>query len=430
MLLRDNNFVDEMEEYFDRLWPICRSITGKGLRDSFAILKELIPLNLHEVPSRSSVFDWRIPDEWNIKDAYIVTPEGKKIADFSNNNLHVVNYSTPVDREMTFKELDKHLYTKEELPDSIPYVTSYYKRTWGFCLDYNTYNKLSREGLYKVKINSSLEKGSLTYGTLLLEGSSKEEILYSSYLCHPSMANNELSGPLALSFLYKEIKKIKNRRFSYRFVIAPETIGTLCFLKDHKEELLTNLHAGFVLTCCGDKGNITFKSTREENTHTNKVTEHVLTYTQESYKTLPFDPIGSDERQYGSPGFNLPVGTLMRTPFSKFKEYHTSKDSKDLISFEKLNSFVGACLGIVKAFEINQKYENQIKFGEPFLGKRNLFDELETKLSHSEVLKRRLRLLNYLDGSRSLIDVCDRYGYNILDVEGEINQLLEHKLIK
>jgi aminopeptidase-like protein len=421
---------DEVEEYFDRLWPICRSITGEGLRKSFDILQNIIPLELTEVPSGTDVFDWTVPDEWNIRDAFIITPDGKKIADFKVNNLHVVNYSTPVNKEVTFDELDAHLHTKKELPGAIPYITNYYEKSWGFCISFNEYEKLPRNGIYKVVIDSDLQPGALTYGDLILPGEKEEEILFSSYLCHPSMANNELSGPLMLAFLYREIAKLKNRKFSYRFVIAPETIGAICYLNQNKKQLLNNVKAGYVLTCCGDGGTITFKKTREDESLTNRVTVHMLSQMGNGFRMVPFDPIGSDERQYSSPGFNLPVGVLMRTPFGQFKEYHTSYDNKELMDFKKISDLVRFCTDLVKAYELNDAYENQVKYGEPFLRKRDMFEDLSTKLTHSDIIKMRLRLLNFLDGSRDLVDICDTYGYSILDTEAEIKQLLEHGLIK
>jgi len=420
----------EIEAYFDRLWPICRSITGEGLRQSFNILQEVIPLQLHEVPSGTEVFDWTVPDEWNIRDAYIITPDGSKIADFKANNLHVVNYSTPVDKEVTFEELDAHLHYKKELSGAVPYITSYYEKEWGFCIPYKQYEQLPRLGTYKVKIDSDLKPGSLTYGDLLLPGESDDEILFSSYLCHPSMANNELSGPLALAFLYREIEKIENRKYTYRFVIAPETIGTICYLHQNKEQLRKKVKAGYVFTCCGDGGPVTYKKTREDESLTNKVTEHQLRHREEKFRKVPFDPIGSDERQYASPGFNLPIGVLMRTPFSQFKEYHTSFDNKELMDFRKMADLIRFCTDMIEAYELNDTYVNQIKFGEPFLRKRDMYENLSTKLTHSDLIKMRLRLLNYLDGTNDLLDICDKYGYSILDTELEIKQLLKHGLIK
>lgn len=422
--------MSDLELYFDKLWPICRSITGDGLRESFRILQEIIPLKLTEVPSGTEVFDWTVPDEWNIRDAYIITPDGKKIADFNVNNLHVVNYSVPVDKEVTFDELDEHLHTKKELPGAIPYITSYYEKKWGFCISFDEYQQLPRKGTYKVKIDSDLKPGSLTYGDFLLPGETDDEILFSSYLCHPSMANNELSGPLTLAFLYSEIEKLKNRKYSYRFVIAPETIGAICYLNKNKEQLLKRVKAGYVFTCCGDGGPITYKKTRDDASLTNKMTAHLLKQLENGYRMVPFDPIGSDERQYASPGFNLPVGVLMRTPFSQFKEYHTSYDNKELMDFKKMSELIRFCTDMVKAYELNDSYVNQIKYGEPFLRKRDMYEDLSTKLSHSDLIKMRLRLLNYLDGTRELVDICDKYGYSILDTETEISQMLKHGLIK
>ncbi len=420
----------KMEEYFDRLWPICRSITGNGLRESFNILQELIPLELHEVKSGTEVFDWKVPKEWNIQDAYIITPDGKKIADFSKNNLHVVNYSIPVDKKVEFSELKQHLHFKKELPNAVPYATTYYKEDWGFCIDYNTYKSLLKKGEYRVFIDSTLHDGSLTYGDILLPGENEEEILFTSYLCHPSMANNELSGPLALAFLYNELKNRKDRFYTYRFVLAPETIGAICYLHSNLKQLVSNVIGGYIFTCCGDNGLITFKQSREERSATNRITEHILKHSDDNYNIVPFDPIGSDERQYGSPGVNLPLGTLMRTPFSEYPEYHTSLDNKRLINFEKLSDIVNHCVQFVDAIELNQKYENQIKYGEPFLSKRNLYEDLSTKRSHSETIKIRMRLLNFLDGTKDLLEVCNRYDYSILSVKHEINQLVEHGLLK
>lgn len=400
------------------------------MRESFAILQEIIPLQLYEMKSGTEVFDWTVPDEWNIRDAYIITPDDKKIADFQKNNLHVVNYSVPVDKELSFEELKKHLHYKEDLPNAVPYVTSYYQRSWGFCLEYNIYRNLPRKGTYHVKIDSRLDSGSLTYGDLLLKGEIEDEILFSSYLCHPSMANNELSGPLTLAFLYRALEKMKNRKYSYRFIIAPETIGAICNLHQNKEALLKNVKAGYIFTCCGDDGPLTYKSTRADETRINKITNHVLKHSGEEYRIRPFDPLGSDERQYASPGFNLPVGVMMRTPYSEYPEYHTSLDNKNLMDFEKMETLITLMVNMVKAFEMNSNYENKIKYCEPFLGKRNLYEELSTERSHSDTIKMRMRLLNFLDGTRDLVDVCDRYGYYILDLQEEVTQLIEHQLIR
>ncbi|RMG78128.1 MAG: DUF4910 domain-containing protein, partial [Bacteroidetes bacterium] len=343
----------ELEKYFDRLWPICRSITGNGLRQSLKILQEIIPLNLHEIPTGTKVFDWEIPKEWNIKDAYIITPDGKKICDFRKNNLHVVNYSVPVSKKLSYDQLINHLHTLPELPDAIPYVTSYYNEYWGFCISYNEFQNLPKQGEYKVVIDSSLEPGSLTYGDLILEGDTPDEILFSTYVCHPSMANNELSGPLVTAFLYKKLLTLPKRKFTYRFVFAPETIGIIAYLFFNGEKMSQNLKAGYVATCIGDNGNFTYKLSKKGNTLADKVAIHVLKNSGCPYKVIPFAVGGSDERQYCSPGFNFPVGSLMRTPYKQYKEYHTSLDNKSFISFDALEQSVNMYFDICRALELN-----------------------------------------------------------------------------
>ena len=308
----------EIEQYFDRLWPICRSISGNGLRASFQILQELIPLKLHEYPTGQQVFDWEIPKEWNIEDAYIITPDGNKICDFKQNNLHIVNYSIPFEGELTWDELNKHFFTLEAQPDAIPYITSYYKETWGFCIAWNEWQSLPKEGLYKVVIKSKLEPGAITVGSLVLPGETQQEILLSTYLCHPSMANNELSGPLCMAFLYRALAAIPNRRFTYRFVVAPETIGVIAYLSDHGEHMKKNTVGGYVMTCCGDDAPFVFKQSKNPNGFLEKCTAHALHLSQVEHSTIPFAVGGSDERQYCSPGFNLPVGSITRSMYHRY----------------------------------------------------------------------------------------------------------------
>jgi aminopeptidase-like protein len=415
----------EIEAYFNKLWPICRSITGNGLRESFQILSDLIPLTLTEVPTGTPVFDWVIPNEWNISDAYIITPEGKKICDFKTNNLHVVNYSIPVNKELSYDELVKHLYTLERLPDAIPYVTSYYKEKWGFCLSKNEFDKLPKTGTYKVMIDAELKPGALTYGEYILKGETEEEILFSSYLCHPSMANNELSGPLVLSFLYRLIAAMPKRRYTYRFVIAPETIGTIAFLANNKEEVLKNVKAGYVLTCCGTDKPVVFKRSRQEHSTADNMALHVLKHSGKIYSVIGFDPLGSDERQYCSPGFNLPVASLMRSKYHDYPEYHTSLDNKELISFEAMSETIELYFSIVKALELNGYYKNTIQFCEPNMGKRGLYEDLSGALTMPQQLSTRMRLINYMDGKTSLLEFCERYDLNILDLKNEIDLLIQ-----
>lgn len=427
--MNDKQTVKQLERYFDLLWPICRSITGNGLRKSFAILQKILPLKLTEVPTGKKVFDWEIPMEWNINDAYLITPGGKRIAEFKKNNLHVVGYSIPVNRKLKWSQLEPHLFYMRNLPDAVPYVTSYYKRNWGFCISYNEFQKLSKKGMYHAVIDSSLQPGSLTYGETVLKGSSKEEVLFSSYLCHPSMANNELSGPLALAFLYKKISSLKHKKFTYRFVIAPETIGTIAYLFANGKHLKQNLMAGYVMTCCGDKGNFTYKRSRQGTSLADRVAEHVLKHSGKQYRIIPFEPSGSDERQYCSPGFNLPVGSLMRTKYHDYPEYHTSLDNKKFISFKALMETVNTYYNIVRSLELNGFYKNKVMFCEPNLGKRGLYADTSGKQQMPDVLVRRNRVLNFMDGSMDLLSLADRYNYSILDLEKEIKLLLKKELL-
>ena len=389
----------DIEKYFDRLWSICRSITGNGLRDSFKILQELIPLQLHEVPSGKQVFDWTIPKEWNINDAYIITPEGKKIADFKQNNLHIVNYSIPINKEISFAELEKHIYTLPKQPNAIPYITSYYKENWGFCLTHDEFLSMPKDGHYKVVIDSELKPGSLTYGDLVLKGDTDEEILFSTYLCHPSMANNELSGPLVMAFLYEKIKAMPYRKYTYRFVIAPETVGIIAYLAKVGMHLKEKLKAGYVLTCCGDSGGFVYKRSKKGNSLADKVAEHVLKYQEIPFEVINYAVGGSDERQYCSPGFNLPVGSLTRSMYRNYKEYHTSLDNKSFISFEAMVKTIDVYFAFAQAHELNDFYKNTVLYCEPQLGQRNMYPSSAGWINSTEYLYNLLHFLSYADGT-------------------------------
>lgn len=419
-----------IESYFDRLWPICRSITGDGLRQSFKILQEIIPLELTEVPTGTKVLDWEIPKEWNIKDAYVVDEEGNRIIDFKNNNLHLVNYSVPVDMIISGEELKSHLYTREDLPEAIPYVTSYYKELWGFSIAYNQFEKLDFTRDYRVFIDSNLNEGSLTYGDVVLKGESKKEIVFTSYLCHPSMANNELSGPLTLAFLFQELSKKKDLKYSYRFILAPETIGSIAYLQNKGDELIENVIAGYVLTCCGDSAPLAMKKSRKGNTLAEWVTRTILNNSQSDLREDEFDVDGSDERQYCSPGYNLPMVSLYRSKYSKYKEYHTSLDNKELFNFEAIMENVKLLLGMIDNYESLHLYKRIDPYGEPQLGKRGLYEDLAAKSSHSEALKMRMRLLNFCDGEQAIEQFIEKYGYGESDVFEELSVLINAGLLK
>jgi len=419
-----------IEEYFDKLFPICRSITGDGVRQTFDILKEILPIKIHEVPTGTKCFDWEIPKEWNINDAFIITPEGKKIADFKISNLHILNYSIPINKEVSYDELVEHLHTLPAMPDAVPYHTSYYKETWGFCITHNEFLSLPKTGNYKVFIDSKLENGSMTYADLVLKGESEKEILFSTYVCHPSMANNELSGPLVQAFLYTLIANMPHRKFTYRFVFAPETIGIIYYLSQHGSNLKKNLHAGYVLTCCGDAGNFTYKRSRKINSAADIAAEHILKYSGKEYSTIPFAIGGSDERQYCSPGFNLPVGSIIRTKYQVYKEYHTSFDNKDFISFDALHETILMTFDIVKAFELNDNYVGTIQHCEAQLGRRGLYATLGGNKNRSNELTNRLHLLNFADGEHSLIEISELNNTCILAYEDEIPLLKANNLLQ
>lgn len=413
----------EMEDYFDRLWPICRSITGNGLRDSFRILQEVIPLQLEEVPTGTPVFDWQIPREWNIRDAFIITPDGRKICDFRKNNLNVLNYAVPVNREVDFSELKDHLFYLESFPEAVPYTTSYYKENWGFCLSWNEFKTLPTEGKYKVFIDSTLEPGSLTYGHLVLKGSTDREVLLSTYLCHPSMANNELSGPLVMAYLYRRIAALPNRKYTYRFVLAPETIGVIAYLHKYGAHMKKHTDAGYVLTCCGNEAPFVYKMSKRENSIADSVAKHILRFLDHPHEIIPFAVGGSDERQYCSPGFNMPVGSLTRSMYQRYREYHTSLDNKDFISFSALRQTVEVYFQFIMALELNDKYKSAVQYCEPQLGKRGLYPHSASPDLDRRALHRMLHLLSFADGETELLTIAEKRNESMLEYAGIVEHL-------
>ncbi len=394
-----------MYDLAKRLFPICRSITGNGFRESLNILKEQVPeIRVFEVPTGTEVFDWTVPKEWNIRDAYIETLEGKKVIDFKENNLHILGYSLPIDSVISKEELLQHIYTQPEQPDWIPYVTSYYKERWGFCMSENQKQGLSEES-YHVVIDSSLEEGSLTYGELIIPGSSKEEILFSTYLCHPSMANNELSGPVVQLELIKYIKSLKNRRYTYRFVFIPETIGSITYCSRNLDVLRRNTKAGFVLSCIGDDKDYSIIESRYADTLADRVLKCVLKYHYPAYKTYSFLKRGSDEREYCAPGIDLPVCGVCRTKYGIYPEYHTSADNMDFITPSGLNGAYELMIKVINALEYNYHYQILCK-GEPQLGKRGLYPTISQKGSYDSIFAMK-DLLAYSDGKNDLIGISE-----------------------
>lgn len=424
-----------IESYFDRLWPICRSLTGDGVRSSLKILQEIIPFNLYEVPTGTQVFDWKVPKEWNISDAYIEDAHGKKIVDFKQNNLHVLNYSCPVNEVMPLETLQKHLYSLPEQPNAIPYLTSYYKERWGFCITQNQRDQLE-EGNYKVVIQSSLTQGSLTYGDLILPSTEgrKEEILLSTYCCHPSLANNELSGPLVMAFLYQALKQWPKRKYNYRFVIVPETIGAITYLSKHGDHLRQHCSGGLVLTCCGDDKAVTYKKSKRGNTLMDLCVEHVIMDYCQSKASAPivhdFFPTGSDERQYCSAGFNLPVGSLMRSMYATYPEYHTSLDNKDFISFEAMVETIEIYLRVMDVLECNVKYQCTAPYGEPQLSPRGLYPSLGSQKQVESEITKILYLTSFSDGEHDLLTIAGKMKDSFFEVKRVAQTLEEKGLLK
>lgn len=402
----------QIETYFDRLWPLNRSLTGIDYEKSLQILNELMPTDNHEFKTGEKVLDWIVPREWNVNDAYIIAPDGSKIADFKINNLHILGYSIPYNGKVKLEELKEHLYTLPNQPDAIPYVTSYYTERWGFCISHNEYLKLM-PGEYSIHIDSTLQPGKLIVGEAIIKGSSKKEILFSSYLCHPSMANNELSGPLVLSFLYNELLKKKDSLlYTYRFVLVPETIGTVAYLSKRGQYLKENLAAGYQITCIGDKGEFTYKKSRISDSLADRAAIQFMNEKKQK-QIIPFNPaIGSDERQWCSPGFNLPVGSLMRTMYTLYPEYHTSLDNKEIMSFEGMEDAVMAYLEIIRNIECNFCYISNEPYGEPQLGPRGLFRSISDK-TRSEDEQSMWWLLNYADGMHDLLKIAELSGYSM-----------------
>ncbi|MBF0474268.1 MAG: DUF4910 domain-containing protein [Deltaproteobacteria bacterium] len=388
------------------LFPICRSITGHGVRQTLRYFQKILPeLTICEVPSGTPAFDWTVPDEWNIRDAYVMDDQGVKVIDFNQNNVHVVGYSTPVDSVMTLEELAPYLHSLPHLPEAIPYLTSYYRPRWGFCLSHRARQEL-KPGRYRVVIDSTLAPGSLTYGELILPGREEREILLSTYTCHPSLANDNLSGPIVTTALAQELAARFDRRYTYRIVYIPETIGSLVYLSRHLDQMKRTTLAGFVLTCVGDDRSYSFLPSRMGNTLADRVAGHVLKHRAPGYATYSFLDRGSDERQYCSVGIDLPVVSLMRTMYGVFPEYHTSLDNLSLISPSGLGGAYQAILSCLDLLEENYTYRMTCP-GEPQLGKRGLYPTLSTR-ENSAIVRNLSNVMAYADGDHDLIALAER----------------------
>ena len=409
------------------LYPICRSITGDGLRASLKILQQVIPVEIHEVPTGTQVFDWTVPREWNVRDAYVLNVLGKKVIDFQRHNLHLLNYSIPFHGTLTLEELKKHLHTIPDQPDWIPYCTSYYQENWGFCISHNQFLSLE-EGRYEVLIDTSLEPGNLSYGELYLPGYSTEEILFSCHCCHPSLANDNLSGIVLSTFLANELKNLKTR-YSYRFLFIPGTIGSITWLALN-EDRVTNIKGGLVIACVGDPGILQYKKSRRGDTEIDKAAGHVLKQSGQDYEIHEFSPYGYDERQYCSPGFNLPVGSLTRTPHGCYIEYHTSADNLNLVKPEYLADSYTKYLSVINILENNRRFLNTNPKCEPQLGKRGLYEAFGGRKNSSDYELAILWLLNFSDGHHSLLDIADRSNLPFSYVQEVSQVLLENELLE
>jgi aminopeptidase-like protein len=395
----------EMHQLISKLYPICRSITGDGVRATLHLLQQFIPLELHEVPSGTPVFDWTVPQEWNIVDAYVINPQGEKVIDFQQSNLHLLNYSLPIDRQMPLSELKEHLFSLPDRPDWIPYRTSYYQDNWGFCLSHHALEQL-QDGEYQVYINSSLAPGSLTYGEYYIPGETSDEILFSCHTCHPSLCNDNLSGIVLATFLAKQLEA-KPHRYSYRFLFVPGTIGSITWLSLNHHQVDRIKH-GLVVAGVGDSGNLTYKKSRRGDAQIDRAVEHILKHSGQTYMIEDFSPYGYDERQYCSPGFNLPVGSLTRTPFNCYPEYHTSADNLDFIDPTNLADSLAKYLAVIDVLENNRTYLNNNPNCEPQLGKRGLYGNFGGKKSTKAREMAILWVLNLADGGYSLLEIADR----------------------
>ena len=415
----------EMFRLVETLYPVCRSITGNGVRETLRILSERIPLTAHEVPTGTQVLDWTVPKEWNIRDAYVKDLRGNRVIDFRKSNLHVVSYSVPVHRTVPLEELKKHLHTLPERPDWIPYRTSYYAEDWGFCVSYRQYLAL-RESEYEVAIESSLAPGHLTYGELALAGDTPDEVLISCHICHPSLCNDNLSGIATAVFLADYLRQVP-RKHSYRFLFVPGTIGSLTWLARHEAEL-PNVKHGLVLANLGDRGPFTYKKSRRGNAEVDRAMAHVLRHGEQPYQVVDFSPYGYDERQYCSPGFDLPVGCFMRTPEQTRPEYHTSADDLSFIEPERLAESLECCKSLMAILERNAVYLNTHPKGEPQLGRRGLYRNVGGPDLEADNFAL-LWMLNLSDGRHSVLDIAERSGLRFETVRNAASRLLEHGLL-
>jgi aminopeptidase-like protein len=413
-----------MHRLISELYPICRSITGEGVRSTLRLIQRRIPLEIHEVPTGTKVFDWTVPKEWNINQAFIKNDRGEKIVDFARSNLHVVGYSVPFRGRISLNELKQHLFSLPEHPDWIPYRTSYYKETWGFCLSHRQLLDLP-DGEYEVLVDSSLRDGHLTYGEYVLPGKTADEILLSCHVCHPSLCNDNLSGIAVMVALAKHLGSL-SRRYSYRFLFIPGTIGSITWLALNEPRVPLIKH-GLVIAGAGDRGAFTYKKSRRGDAEIDRVFKHILRTSPD--QIMDFHPYGYDERQFCSPGFDLQVGCAMRTPFGEYPEYHTSADNLEFISRDSLLDSFDKCACALSLIEQNRVYWNQNPKCEPQLGKRGLYRSIGGQSNTRAQEMALLWVLNLSDGRHSLLDIAQRSGYDFDSIQKAAGLLVEHRLL-
>lgn len=410
-----------MHALVERMYPLCRSITGDGVRATLDAIGEHIPLDRHEVPTGTQVFDWTVPQEWNIRDAYIADADGKRVVDFRESNLHVVGYSVPVAATMTLAELRPHLHTLPDHPSWVPYRTSYYSPTWGFCLAQETLDALP-DGEYEVRIDSTLADGHLSYGEHVVPGRVDDEVIVSCHVCHPSLANDNLAG---IAVAVSLAQALENPYYTYRFLFMPGTIGAITWLARNRVERIRH---GIVLACAGDRGDLTYKRSRRGAAEIDRVLEHALR--DRPHRIADFSPYGYDERQFCSPGFNLGVGSLTRTPYAGYPEYHTSADNPDFISPSAMEDTLVVLREAFAILDRNRRYTNLSPYGEPQLGKRGLYDSLGGRSDAKQAQMAMLWVLNLADGDHDLLGIAQRSGLGFEAVAAAATALHDAGLVK
>jgi aminopeptidase-like protein len=421
---------EEMHDLIRELYPLPRSMTGQGVRDTLHALSRVVPVDIRETPTGAEIFDWTVPPEWSIRDAFIKDREGNRLVDFTQSNLHVVGHSEPIHDILSWRALKTHVYSLPDHPDWIPYRVSYHQKNWGICVTHRQYEQFEAAGdeaQYEVEIDADLFDGSLTHGEVELPGDTDDEILISTHVCHPSLCNDNLSGIAVSTFLARHLAN-RPRRHTFRFIYVPATIGSIAWLALNEANLHRIRH-GLILANVGDSGNSTYKRSRRGNAIVDRAVEHVLATSGEAYEVRDFEPVGYDERQFCSPGINLPIGCLMRTPNDEYPEYHTSADDLDLVTPEALADSLAKVVATIEILETNSVWRNEYPMCEPQLGRRGLFKQLSGDKNKDQSQRALYWVLNYSDGRHSLLDIAEKSGMPFPALARAADILAEHRLI-